>query len=52
MANERSFTIEAAIKCEDCNGKGCPSCRFKGFERDPVKFIVDDDGKIIKVDFL
>ena len=52
MANERSFTIEAAVKCENCGGKGCQYCRFKGFEREPVRFIIDEDGKVIKVDIL
>jgi hypothetical protein len=52
MANEKSFTIEAAVKCEDCDGKGCQYCRFKGFNRDPVEFVVDEDDKVIRVNFL
>jgi len=47
MANERSFIIEAAVKCGDYGSKGRQYCRFKRFEREPVRFIVDEDGKII-----
>ena len=52
MANEKSFTIEAAVRCEECNGRGCQYCGYRGFNRDPVKFVIDGDGKVVEVSFL
>ena len=52
MANKTIFTIEAKVTCEDCEGRGCLYCGGKGFNREPVKFIADGDGNIIKVEVM
>ena len=44
------FVVQAEVKCEDCGGSGCSYCGYRGFNRDRVKFITDEDGKIIEVE--
>ena len=45
-----TFVVYAEVKCDTCNGKGCEYCRFRGFNREPVEFTIDEEGKVLKVE--
>ena len=48
--DKMEFVVQAEVKCEDCGGSVCSYCGFKGFNRDRVKFITDEDDKIIEAE--
>lgn len=44
------LATDVALICEDCDGKGCESCKYKGFHVKNAVFHVDEDsGKVLEV---
>jgi len=44
------FVVHAEVTCEDCGGQGCTYCKYRGFNRERIRFIADKEGNVLKIE--